>query len=1074
MRIAATVTTSSFPVPSPVIAARNLSLTLGRPPARVEVLRGIDLIVEPGETVAVLGPSGSGKSSLMAVLAGLERPGGGEVRVVGLDFGRLDEDALAMARRGRIGIVLQAFHLLPTMTALENVAVPLELAGERDAFSRAEAELAAVGLAGRLGHYPAPALRGRAAARRHRPRAGRPAGLAVRRRADRQPRHHHPARRSWTCCSSGRARAGRPWSSSPMIPPWRAAAPAWWRWQTAGSSPIDRWRERARVSTAWRLAWRDLRRGGRGLLLLALCLFLGAAALAGIGSLSASILSALDSHGREMLGGDLELTVSQRRATVEELAAFAAAGKVSETVAMRAMADAGRGPVLVDLRGVDDRWPLVGRARLAPGALAPRPHDGQVAIAPALAERLNVRVGDRLRIGRASLRIVGLLAEEPDRLGAGFTLGPPVLVDLAGLDLTQAVQPGSLYESRYRLVLPPGRDAAAIGRQLVRRFPGAGWSARTSAQAAAGLRRGLDQLGQFLLLVGLAALTVAGVGVGSGVAAYLAAKTRTIATLKVLGARSTLIGAIFLAQLGATAVAGIVPGLAAGALVPAVVAWIAGDSLPVAPRLAIYPLPLATAALLAGTAALLFALPALARARRVPAATLLRDAVGGQGRPSGRLLAAMALLVAILVATAVLTASDRRLALGFVGATGALVLLLWLVGLALRWALARVPRPRAPLVRLALANLHRPGAQTERLVVALGLGFSLFVAMAAIDTSLSAELAGTVPAKAPRFFAIDLQPEDAGRFRSAVLKAAPGARIEAVPSLRGAISALKGVPVTRLRIPAGAWVLRGDRTLTWSATVPPRNEVVAGRWWPRDYRGPPLVSLEDRAAAALGLRIGDTITVSVLGVDVPARIAALRRIDWGGFGLNFAIVFSPGYIEEAPHALLASVYAPPDRDGSIARRVAAVLPSVTLIRVGDVIGQIGALLGQIAIAVRAAAAVTVVAGVAVLVGAVAATSRGRRYDAVILKLLGGRARQVLAVQAIEYALLSLLLAAVALLVGVGAGWFVVVHVLKLPWAPGWGSIALTLGASCTVTLGIGLLGSLPVLRARPALALRQF
>ena len=824
--------------------------------------------------------------------------------------------------------------------------------------------------------------------------------------------------------------------------------------------------------TAWRLAWRDLRRGGRGLALLALCLFLGTAALAGIGSLSASILGSLDARGREMLGGDVELTVSQRRAGIEEGAAFARAGRVAEVVSLRAMADAGAGPVLVDLRGVDDAWPLVGRFRLAPGALAPRPHGAEIAIAPALADRLGVRVGDRLRVGRASLRVVGLIAEEPDRLGAGFALGPPVLVDMAGLDLTQAIQPGSLYESRYRFVLPSPVGAKAAGAALVRRFAGAGWSARTADQAAGGLRRGLTQLGQFLLLVGLAALTVAGVGVGSGVGAYLDAKTRTIATLKVLGATTRTIAATFLLQIGAVAAAGIALGLGVGALVPSLVAGLAGSALPVPPRIGLYPLPLATAALLSALVALLFALPALARAGRVPAATLLRDAVAGGGRPSWRLVVAEALLVAALVGLAVLTAADRALALGFVGAVAALVLLLWGLGLLLRFLLARLPRPRAPLPRLALANLHRPGAQTDRLVVALGLGFSLFVAMAAIDTSLSAELTGAAPAKAPRFFAIDLQPEDAARFRAAVRAVAPGARIEAVPSLRGSISAIKGVPVARLRPSPGAWVLRGDRTLTWSATVPPRNAVVAGRWWPRDYRGPPLVSIEDRAAQALGLTVGDSITVSVLGVDVPARIAALRRIDWSGLGLNFAVVFSPGYIEEAPHALLASVYAPPATDGAVARAVGAALPSVSLIRVGDVIGQIGAALAQIALAVRAAAAVTVLAGVAVLVGAVAATTRARRYDSVVLKLLGGSGRQILAVQAIEYLLLSLLLAAVALAVGGGGGWYVVTKVLRLAWAPDWGIMLATLALCCAATLGIGLLGSIPVLRARPAAALR--
>lgn len=827
------------------------------------------------------------------------------------------------------------------------------------------------------------------------------------------------------------------------------------------------------MSLVWRLALRDLRRGGRGLLLLALCLFLGAAALAGIGSLSASLLAALDAQGRTMLGGDVELEVSQRRATVAETAAFAGAGRVSEIVAMRAMLDAGRGPVLVALRGVDDAWPLVGRFRLASGALAIRPHGREIAVAPALADRLGIRVGDSVRLGAARLRVIGLIADEPDRLGAGFPLGLPVLVDMAGLDATQLVQPGSLYESRYRIALARPSDAKAAGERLVKRFGNAGWSARTSDRAAAGLRRGIGQLGQFLLLVGLAALAIAGVGVGSGVAAYLSTKTRVIATLKVLGARSSMIAGMFLAQLGLVAALGIAAGLALGAAVPWVVAGVVGSALPVPPVLAIYPQPLATAAALGLLVALLFALPALARARHVPAATLLRDALAPRALPSPRVLGLMALLVAALVALAVLTASDRKLALGFTAAVAALIALLWSLGLGIKLAAARVSRPRRPLLRLALANLHRPGAQTDRLLVSLGLGFALFVALAVIDTSLSAELTASVPAKAPRFFAVDLQPEDADRFRAAVTGAASAARIEAVPSLRGSISALNGVPIADIKLPEGAWVARGDRTLTWSATVPPRNQVVAGRWWPADYRGTPLVSLEDAAAKTLGLKIGDRVTVSVLGVDVPARIAALRRIDWGTLGLNFAIVFSPGYIEEAPHSLLASVYSAPDRDGAVARGVASALPSVTMIRVGDIIGQIGQVLGQVALAIRAAAAVTVAAGVAVLVGAVAASGRARRYDAVILKLLGGTARQVLAAQTIEYALLALLLVVVALVVGGVAGWYVVVHVFHLAWAPDWSVVALTLGAAVVVTLSVGLLGSIPALKARPAETLRE-
>ena len=827
---------------------------------------------------------------------------------------------------------------------------------------------------------------------------------------------------------------------------------------------------------AWRLALRDLRAGGRGLWLLALCLFLGTAALAGIGSLSASITGALDAQSHVSLGGDLELRVSQRLATVEEGAAFAGAGRVSETVRMRAMAQPAKGgtPALVTLKAVDDAWPLTGQFALQPGNRAARPHGLQAAIAPALADRLGLHIGDAIRVGAARLTVIGVVANQPDQLSEGFSLGPLLLTDMKGLEATELVQPGSLYDSRYRILLPRGADAKAVGDSLVRRFPSAGWAARTPDGATDTLRRTISQLGQFLLLVGLAALAISGVGVGSGVSAYLARKTRTIATLKVLGARSGTIAAMFLIQLGLVAGGGVGGGLVLGALLPAIVARVVGEALPVPLALGLYPQPLLVAAGLGLLVALLFALPALARARSVPAATLLRDTLAPALRPSLTVLAGMAALVLALIALAVLTASDRTIALGFVGATGALIFGLWLIGLALRFALARLPKPRRPLLRLALTNLHRPGAATDRLIVALGLGFSLFVALAVIDTSLSSEIKGAALAKAPRFFAIDLQPEDAGRFRGAVVSAAPGARIEATPSLRGAIVAFKGRRVADMKnVPDGAWILKGDRNLTWSATVPPRNSVVAGRWWPADYRGPPLVSLEDKAADLLGLRVGDTITVSVLGVEVPARIAALRHVDWGAMGLNFAIVFSPGYIEEAPHGLLASVYAAPNRDGAIARAVADALPSVSMIRTGDIIGQIGDLLGQIALAIRAAAAVTVVAGIVVLVGAVSASGQARRYDIAILKLLGGSRRQVLAGQAFEYALLSALLVGVALAVGGIGGWYVVTQVFTLPWAPDPWVVIATLAASIAMTLGIGLLGSLPVLAARPSATLRE-
>ena len=830
------------------------------------------------------------------------------------------------------------------------------------------------------------------------------------------------------------------------------------------------------MSLALRLALRDLRGGIAGLRLLAICLFLGVGALAAVGSLSTAIVTELSLRGQSILGGDVEMGVSQRFATQNERAAFVAKGRVSETVRMRAMASRldGAEAVLAELKGVDGAYPLYGALRLAPGALKPRPSGSEVAIAPALAERLRVGVGDRIRIGEAELRVIGIVAEEPDRVGEGFTLGPVALTDMAGIRATGLVQPGSLYSVRYRIRLPVGGDPEDVAEELGERFQRDGWQARNSSNGAPGTRRFFERVGQFLSLVGLTALVVAGIGVGNGVASWLDGRRNAIATLKVLGASSRTIMAAYLIQIGIVAAGGIVAGLAVGALAPWIVGVVAGDSLPVQPRIALYPTPLLVAAAYGAMVALLFALAPLARARAVTAASLFRSGVEGQARPPLGIVAAMAALIGLIAALAIATAREPGFAAGFMASVAGLLLVLALLGLAVRRIAARLPRPRRPLARLALANLHRPGAQTGRLVVALGLGLTLFAALAVIQTNLTGQIERTVPARAPSFFALDIPVEEIDRFRALVRQHAPRAEIATVPSLRGPVVAIGDQRVADMKeLPEGAWILRGDRGLTYAAEVPEGSRIVEGTWWPADYAGPPLVSLDVEAARALNIGVGDRITVSVLGVEIEATIASLREINWDTMGFNFVLVFSPGTLEGAPHTYMATIAMDEAGEAGLSRAVTGAFPSVSLIRVKEVVGQVASILDQLSTAVAAAASVAVAAGIAVLIGAIAASRRARIYDSVLLKLLGGTRAQVLGAQAIEYALLALLLALLALGLGAAAGWYVVVRIFEFDWQTDWALVLATLGLGAVLTLGIGLMGSLPALAARPARALRE-
>jgi putative ABC transport system permease protein len=824
-----------------------------------------------------------------------------------------------------------------------------------------------------------------------------------------------------------------------------------------------------------RLAIRDLRGGLTGLRLLAICLFLGVAALAGVGSLSSAILSGLGERGQAILGGDVQLSMSQREASPAERAAFEAEGRVSHISRMRAMAARldGSESLLVELKGVDSAWPLYGAFRLQPGAIAARPSGTEVAVGPEIAERLGVRTGDTIRIGGAQLRIVGLIAEEPDRIGQGFTLGSTALVDRSGLAATGLVQPGSLYSSAYRIRLAPGASAKAASGRLKARFKEAGFQVEDRSEGAPGIRGFIERLGQFLTLVGLSALIVAGIGVGNGVASYLDSKRGTIATLKLLGAHSRTILLTYAIEIGLVGLAAVAAGLAAGALIPWLVTLVAGDKLPVPPSLALYPAPL-LASLAYGilTASVFLALP-LARARIVPAAELFRAALEPQRRPGWRPVLFMVAATVLVIALAVASSRDPFFAGGFIACVLGLLLLLTLLGGLIRLLAARLPRPRNPLFRLALANLHRPGAQTGRLVVALGLGLTLFTTLAVIETNLSGQIRTNIPARAPSFFLLDIPVAEIGRFEAMAKRSAPQGDLTTIPALRGAVVAVGGRRVADMKnLPPEAWFLRGDRGLTYARDLPQGSRIVAGKWWPADYRGPPLVSLDVGAARAVGLRVGDTIAVSVLGREIEARIASLREIDWDTMGFNFVIIFAPGALEQAPHSFMATISMPEAQERPFSRAVANAFPSVSLIRVKEVVAAVGDMLSQLAVAVRSAASVAILAGIAVLIGALAASRRARVYDSVILKMLGASRARILAAQALEFTILALVLAAIAFALGAGAGWYVVVKVLELDWAPDWSVVALTLAAGALVTLVLGLLGSLPALAARPARALR--
>ena len=833
------------------------------------------------------------------------------------------------------------------------------------------------------------------------------------------------------------------------------------------------------MSLAWTIARRELRGGLKGFRVFLACLALGVAAIAGVGMVRAAIQQGLEDQGAVLLGGDAQMEFTYRFATPEERAWMdGIADRVSEIVDFRSMAVVGEETALTQIKAVDDAYPLLGALELEAGTLveALAVQDGApgAVMDKVLVDRLGLTPGDRFRLGVKEFRLGAVLLREPDSADGGFSLGPRTIVRTADLEGSGLLEPGSLFETEYRLVLPPGTDLAAMERRAEAEFANAGMGWDDSRRAAPGVERFVERIGSFLILVGIAGLAVGGVGVQAAVRAYLDGKVATIATLKTLGAEGQLIFRIYLLQIAVLAGVGVVLGLLLGAGLPILFGGVIEAALPFPAEIGLYPMPLMEAAFYGLVTAFLFTLWPLARTEGVRAAALYRGA-GRGGWPAARHLWAIAALAVLLVGGAVWFSGTWELTLGSAcGVIGAL-LVLALAAIGLRWgaraaARAGLARGRVPL-RMALAAIGGPREEAGAVILSLGLGLSVLAAVGQIDSNLRSAIETDLPERAPSYFFVDIQPDQIEGFLARVEGDPAVSKVESAPMLRAVLTQINGRPAKEV---AGEhWVVRGDRGITY-ATQPQENaQVVAGEWWPEDYTGPAQVSFAAEEAEEIGLKLGDELVVNVLGRDIPATITSFRQVDFSSAGMGFVMTMNPTALQGAPHTFISTVYAEEEAEAAILRDVSKAYPNVTAIRIREAIDRVTEALEAIATATAWAAAATLVTGFVVLIGAAAAGERARVYEAAVLKTLGATRGKILASFALRSALMGAAAGVVAIVAGGIAGWAVMVFVMEASYRfEPVSAFAIVLGG-VLATMAAGLLFALRPLAARPAQVLRS-
>lgn len=844
---------------------------------------------------------------------------------------------------------------------------------------------------------------------------------------------------------------------------------------------------------ASRLARRELRSGLSGFRIFFASLVLGVAAIAAVGSLAQALLTGLADNGRAILGGDVAIRLVHRPLSPAEQAFVESRGKISETISMRAMAYAQSlaltgfsqssrpEPTLIELKAVDRTYPLYGKVGLSPARnLRAALSCAQDAICGAIAEqtlleRLHLAPGELLRIGKQDFRITALLTDEPDRLSGGFSLGPHVIISTQALARTRLIAIGSLIDYDMRVRLPPNASIADFRREAKARFPDAGWQIRDRDHAASGTDRFIRQISVFLTLTGLTALAVGGVGAGQAARAFLDRKREEVATMKALGADGGLVFLVYFLQVTAIAALASFVGMLVGAAIPLLIGRFYGAEIPVPARFGIFATPLLLAFVFGMLSAVAFTVPPLARAREISPAGLFRDVVQPAERRGRRLYLAVAAAAGlVIIALALALSPSVSFAAWFLACAGGGLVALALCATAIRLVLQALPPVSKPAPRLALGNMTRPGSSAPAAITALGLGLSLLATVTILDRTISQEVNESLPDTAPTFYFVDIQPADAIAFDRTIAHFASARDYQRTPMIRGRIVAWNGIPATRAKVARDArWALDGDRGITYAAKEPKDTRLAAGRWWPADYRGPTLISFDADLAGGMGLKVGDTLTLNVLGRQIEGHIANLRDVDFSTGRQNFVLILSPGLIDKAPHSFLATVRVAPSDEDAMYRAVTDRFPSVSTVRVKDVIAAFDSLLEKLALGVRAASLVTILAGLLVLAGAIAAGLRTRLYDSTIMKAIGATRLQIARIYALEYALIGALTGALALVAGSAAASLITRRVFEVPPVIHWSTALLIVLGGAILTTAFGLAITWTALAARPAEQLRN-
>ncbi|MEX0830548.1 MAG: FtsX-like permease family protein [Nitrospirales bacterium] len=832
---------------------------------------------------------------------------------------------------------------------------------------------------------------------------------------------------------------------------------------------------------------------------------------------------------RGLLGGDIEL--SWRRAmspkgqdVLDSLSKRQI--RISHITELSAMAavESGQRPdqetkatsQLVELKALDSLYPLYGQLMIEPPQpiqelLSPlssgcqrTPCFGAIA-QKSLLIRLDLGLGSELRIGQTNFLITGVLVKEPDKTATAFSLGPRVMISRKALETTELVKTGSRIHERFRLQVPPSTNLESWLGELRGRLSQEGVQVTSYRDAQPRLRRFLDQLTLYLGLIGLTILLVGGIGVSSTIQGFITQKTPIIATLKTLGADSSQVIRIYLTQ---SLLLGSIGSLAGGILgtglhqgLPLLLHGIIPDTFPMYPTF----LPILRGIAVGTLATLAFSLWPLLAIRSVSPSLVFRQDIDNammQTQPrvwTTQLVASLKgwwndrvqritslLIVGCLLGLAIWQAHSLTFGLFFSGAFIVAIFALLAGTSVLFWILRHIHFPQKLLLRHATSNLQRPGNFTKAMALAIGIGVMLMTTLLTVQRTLLDLIDDQIPAKAPSFFFIDIQPDQYAAFKQILEHHIPNSPYDLVPVVRTRLTAIDGQPINpeEHKGKRNGWYFTREYVVTTFQSLPKDNLLIQGDWWgtipfknslddSQIQNKLPMVSVEEDAGKNLGLSIGSTLTLNIQGVPFVAKVSSFRRVDWGSFSMNFFMIVEPGALDGAPITYIATARVPKALEIPLQQAIVGAMPNITAIHVGDVLDNIAKIFRQLAMGIQALALLCLITGAVVMIAAISINRYRRLHELAILKALGGSRGLLLFSLATEFGFIGGFAGLVGISLGCLLSWSILYFFFDLTWTLNMTHILTGFLLTIVLTLVTGFLGTYRLLGFPPLSVLRQ-